>query len=69
MAAMNKFIGVFLILFSLGNCSAADNGIKADSPSDGKKDIMTEEPYTYHGEPLRVGVIGLNVTQRLCLCA
>lgn len=56
---MNKILYVLLILFSIGSCSKAEQGEKTDSPDVGRKVGITEKPYAYHGEPLRVAVMGL----------
>jgi predicted dehydrogenase len=58
-ATMNKLFYVLLVLSLAGSCSKAEKGKKADSTADGRKEVMTGEPYAYHGEPLRIAVIGL----------
>jgi predicted dehydrogenase len=55
---MKKLPCVLFILLPLSTCLLADEEKTTDSPAD-KKNIIAEESYTYHGEPLRVGVIGL----------
>jgi predicted dehydrogenase len=56
---MKKIIFVFLILLSLVRCSMADTEKKTDSPAGDPKSATVEERYVYHGEPLRVGIVGL----------
>jgi len=46
------------ILISLSCCSSPDKENKANLTSDNTQDTFEEKPYTYQGEPLRVGVIG-----------
>ncbi|NQT25955.1 Gfo/Idh/MocA family oxidoreductase [candidate division KSB1 bacterium] len=55
---MNVTIKVCLISFLIISCSLPEKSRTEDTPVDSRQNIMQEKPYTYQGEPLRVGVIG-----------
>jgi len=56
---MIKILNFLIILIAFCSCSLPVKEKTADSGTDDKTDIINEEAYTYQGEALRIGVVGL----------
>ena len=56
---MNKFYSILFILTLLNIVSASGKERNSHLSTDTTQDTGNEETYTYHGETLRIGVIGL----------